>query len=72
MAFVLRPYRRVPVVCPVTYERGLPERQGTVWNLSPTGWRIGTQPLQCGDVCAFRVVLPTHRRGSVAVCPLAD
>lgn len=67
MPFVLRHYRRIPVVCPVTIEHWFREGQGVVWNLSPTGWRIsGTLPLQCGDVCSFRVVLPTHKDVSVA------
>jgi len=38
MPFVLRPYRRFPVVCPVTYEHWFREGEGIVWNLSPTGW----------------------------------
>jgi len=26
----------------------------------------GNVPLQCGDVCSLRVILPTHKRVSVA------
>lgn len=64
--FIIRPYRRFPVACPVAYEHWFHEGQGTVWNLSSTGWRMsGDVPLQCGDVCSFRVILP-HNIVSVA------
>lgn len=67
MPYVLRPYRRFPVVCDVLYEHWFRIGQGIVWNLSTTGWRVsGTLPLQCGDVCSLRVVLPTYKRVSVA------
>ncbi|QPD06391.1 MAG: hypothetical protein Nkreftii_004165 [Candidatus Nitrospira kreftii] len=39
MPFVLHPYRRCPVVCPVTYEHRLQEGEGIYWNLSP-GTRV--------------------------------
>ena len=66
MSFIIRPYRRFPVVCPVAYEHWFQEGQGTVWNVSSTGWRMsGNVPLQCGDVCSFRVILP-HYAVSVA------
>ncbi len=56
MSFVLRHYRRFPVVSPMTYEHWFREGEGIVWNLSPTGWRLsGTLPLQLGDVCSLRV-----------------
>lgn len=42
-------------------------REGTVWNLSPTGWRLsGNLPLVCGDVCSLKVELPTHKPIAVA------
>lgn len=67
MRFTVRPYQRFPVVCAVTYERLLEEGHGTVWNLSSAGWRMsGTLPLQPGDVCSLRVVLPTQKQISVA------
>lgn len=67
MALVLRPYRRFPVVSPVTYEHWFREGEGIVWNLSPTGWRLsGTLPLQLGDVCSLTVMLPTNKPVSVA------
>ena len=46
MPFPLRPHRRFPVCCPVTYHAGLREGHGMVWNLSVTGWRLsGNVPL---------------------------
>lgn len=67
MPYILRSYRRFPVVCDVLYEHWFRVGQGIVWNLSTTGWRVsGTLPLQYGDVCSFRVVLPTRKGVSVA------
>ena len=67
MPFVIRPYHRVPVVCPVIYEHWFCEGEGVVWNLSPMGWRLsGSLPLQRGDVCSLNVILPTNKRVSVA------
>lgn len=58
MHFTIRPYRRVPVYCPVTYQTGLFEGHGTVWNLSLTGWRFsGNLPLRIGEVCSLTVNL---------------
>jgi len=39
MPFTLRLYQRFPVYCSVTYNAGPFQGQGTVWNLSCTGWR---------------------------------
>lgn len=67
MPFVIRPYHRVPVVCPVIYEHWFRESEGTVWNLSPMGWRVsGALPLERGDVCTLNVMLPTNKQVSVA------
>ncbi len=67
MPFVLRPYRRFPVLCDVTYEHWFYEGQGTVWNLSFTGWRLsGDLPLAIGDVCSLAMTLPTSKQISVA------
>jgi hypothetical protein len=67
MPFVLRPHRRLPVVCPVTYEHWFREGEGIVWNLSPTGWRLsGNLPLQRGAVCSLRMTLPTNEAIAVA------
>jgi len=40
MPFSIRPFRRFPVQCSVTYNAGPFQGQGTVWNLSLTGWRL--------------------------------
>lgn len=67
MPFVIRPYHRVPVVCPVIYEHWFREGEGIVWNLSPTGWRLsGDLPLKVGAVCSLSILLPTNKRVSVA------
>ncbi len=67
MPFVLRPYRRFPVVIPARYENWSDEGQGTVWNLSTTGWRLsGDRPLAIGDICSLSMTLPTNKPISVA------
>ena len=67
MPFSIRPYRRFPVSCPVTYQTGLFEGHGTVWDLSATGWRFsGNLPLRIGEVCSFTVNLPTQQRAYIA------
>ena len=40
MPFFIRPHRRFPVFCPVTYHAGLHEGHGTVWTVSLNGWRF--------------------------------
>ena len=37
MPFSIRPYRRFSVQCDVTYNAGLFQGQGIVWNLSCSG-----------------------------------
>ena len=67
MPFSIRPYHRFPICCPVTYQTGLFEGHGTVWNLSLTGWRFsGDLPLRIGEVCSLTVNLPTHETIYVA------
>jgi PilZ domain len=67
MPFSIRPFRRFPVYCPVTYQCGLFEGHGTVWNLSATGWRFsGNLPLRMGEVCSLTVNLPTQQRAYIA------
>ena len=62
MPFAIRPYHRFPVCCPVTYQTGLFESCGTVWNLSLTGWRLsGDLPLRIGEVCSLTVILPPYQ-----------
>ena len=63
MAFILRPHRRFPVQCSVTYNAGSFQGQGTIWNLSCTGWRFsGNLPLRMGEVCSLTMNLPTQQR----------
>jgi PilZ domain-containing protein len=58
MPFLIRPSRRFPVCCPVTYQCGLFEGHGIVWNVSLTGWRFsGNLPLRIGEVCSLTVNL---------------
>ncbi|HEV8325840.1 MAG TPA: PilZ domain-containing protein [Nitrospiraceae bacterium] len=67
MPFSIRPSRRFPVCCPITYHCGLFEGHGTVWNLSLTGWRFsGNLPLRIGEVCSLTVNLSSHPRLYVA------
>ena len=47
MHFSVRPYRRFPVHCAVTYNAGAFQGQGTVWKLSCSGWRLsGDLPMR--------------------------
>jgi hypothetical protein len=61
MPFAFRPFRRFPVHCSVTYHAGLFQGEGTVWNLSCTGWRLSRDvPLRIGQTCSLTVNLPNH------------
>ena len=67
MPFTIRPYRRFPVCCPVTYHAGLSEGQGTVWNVSLNGWRLsGDLPLRIGQTIPLTVALSNQQRMFVA------
>ena len=67
MPFSIRPHRRFPVCCPVTYHAGLFEGQGIVWNLSVKGRCLsGDVPLQVGQTCPLIVNLPNQQRIFVA------
>jgi len=60
MAFSIRPYPRFAVCCPVTYQAGLCQGHGIVWNVSMKGWRLaGDVPLQVGETCLLNVHLPS-------------
>ena len=62
MAYILRPYRRFPVVIPATYENWSQGGQGIIWNLSSAGWRLsGDLPLAIGDICSLSMTLPTNQ-----------
>jgi hypothetical protein len=63
MPFTLRLYQRFPVHCPVTYNAGPFQGQGTVWNLSCTGWRLsGDLPMRPGETLSLTVTLPNEQR----------
>jgi len=63
MSFVLRPFRRFSVQCAVTYHAGPFHGQGTVWNLSCTGWRLsGDLPMRPGEALSLTVTLPNEQR----------
>ena len=67
MPFLIRPSRRFPDCCPVTYQCGDFEGRGTVWNLSLAGWRFsGNLPLRIGEVCSITVNLSSQPRIYVA------
>ena len=59
MPFLIRPHRRFPVHCPVTYRAGPFQGQGTAWNLSVNGWRLsGDLPMRRGESLSLTVTLP--------------
>jgi hypothetical protein len=67
MPFSIRPYRRFPLCCLVTYHAGLSEGQGTVWNVSMTGWRFsGDLALRVGESFPMTVTLPNQQSIFVA------
>jgi hypothetical protein len=58
MPFLIRPFRRFPVHCAVTYHAGPFQDQGTIWNFSLSGWNLsGEVPLQVGQTCSLTVDL---------------
>ena len=63
MPITIRPYRRFPVCCPVTYTAGLSEGSGTVWNVSLSGWRLTGDLSMCvGQTCAVSVTFSNPTR----------
>ena len=63
MPFSIRPFRRFPVHCSVTYNAGPFQGQGKVWNLSSTGWRLsGDLPMRPGESLSLTVTLPNEQR----------
>ena len=65
MSFSIRPDRRFPICCPVTYHVGLREGHGLVWNLSVNGWRFsGDVPLRVGQTCPLTINVPDQPRSS--------
>ncbi len=62
MPFTLCPYRRFPLQCAVTYHAGPFHGQGTIWNLSYTGWRLsGNLPMRPGERVSLTVTLPNEQ-----------
>jgi hypothetical protein len=63
MPFSIRPFRRFPVQCFATYNAGPFQGQGTIWNLSCTGWRLsGDLPMRAGETLSLTVTLPNEQR----------
>lgn len=63
MPFSIRPFRRFPVQCSVTYHAGPFQGHGTVWNLSHSGWRFsGDVPMRPGETLSLTVTLPNEQR----------
>jgi len=62
MPFSIRPFRRSPVQCSVTYIAGPFQGHGTVWNLSRSGWRLsGDLPMRPGETLSLTVTLPNEQ-----------
>lgn len=67
MPFVFRTHQRLPVSCPVTYELGNFQGEGTVANLSVSGIRFFTSILlHPGQVCSMTINLPNQESVRVA------
>ncbi len=63
MPFTLRPSRRFPVQCAVTYNAGTFQGQGSVWNLSCNGWRLsGDLAMRPEETLSLTVTLPNEQR----------
>jgi len=61
MPFLIRPSRRFPVQWFVTYNAGPFQGQGTVWNLSCSGWRLtGDLPMRPRETLSLTVMLPNQ------------
>ena len=62
MSFSIRPFRRCPMQCSVTYNAGPFHGQGTIWNLSCAGWRLsGDLPMRYGKALSLPVTLPNEQ-----------
>jgi hypothetical protein len=63
MPFSVRPYRRFPVQFSVTYSACSFPGQGTVWNLSCTGWRLsGNLPMRPEETLSFTITQPNEQQ----------
>ena len=66
MPFSIRRFRRFPVQCAVSYNAGPFQGQGTVRNLSFTGWRpSGDLPMRPGETLSLTVTLPNEQYISI-------
>jgi PilZ domain-containing protein len=62
MPLTVRPYHRFPVQGSVTYNTGAFQGQGTIWNLSCTGWQLsGDLPMRPGDTLSLTITLPNEQ-----------
>jgi hypothetical protein len=61
MPFLIRPSRRFPVQCSVTYNAGLFQGQATVWNLSCSGWPLSGDVPMPGETLSLTVTLPNEQ-----------
>ena len=62
MPFSIRTLRRFPLQCFVTRNAGPFQGQGTVWNLSCSGWRLsGDLPMRPGETLSSTVTLPNEQ-----------
>ncbi|MCI0428419.1 MAG: PilZ domain-containing protein [Nitrospiraceae bacterium] len=67
MSFSIRPLRRFPLQCSVSYNASPFQGQGTVWNLSLNRWKLsGEVPLRVGETCSLTVNLPNQESIFVA------
>jgi hypothetical protein len=56
MPFSIRPHNRFPMQCSVSYNAGLFQGHGMIWNLSCTGWRLsGDLPMRPGETLSLTV-----------------
>ena len=64
MPFSIRPFRRFPVHCSVSYNPGPSfQGQGTAWNLSCTGGPLsGDLPMRPGKTLSLTVTLTNEQR----------
>lgn len=63
MPFTLRPFHRFSMQRSVTYNVGPFQGQGTVWNLSSSGWRIaGNLPVRQGETLSLTATLLNEQR----------
>ena len=62
MPFSIRSHRRFPLQRSVTYHAEPFQDQGTIWNLSCTGWRLsGDLPMRPGKSLSLTVTLPNEQ-----------